>query len=166
MSTQSFAEADHPRDGSGKFATKPATESTTDLGVDRLSAESAYAEAGVYEQRVGQAQRQMAELRAQVDADSAAQLGCFLRVLAPEATHARLEWDEHRWRLEAALDADGRELTIDYDSQEWWDCEDGIDVATGQFSQEVTTRPAVSFGFDDGSLSDGNTTVVDVRPAQ
>lgn len=166
MSTQSFTEADHPRDGSGKFATKPATESDTDLGDDRPTAESGYAQADVYEQRVGQAQRQMAALQAQVDSDSAAQLGCFLRVLTPEATHARLEWDEHRWRLDAALDADGHELAIDHDSQDWWDCEDGIDVATGQISQQVATRPAVSFGFDDGSISDGNTTVVDVRPAQ
>lgn len=164
MSTQSFAEADHPRDGSGKFATKPATESATDLGADRPTAESAYAQADVYEQRVSDAQTQMAALRGQVDTDSAAQLGCFLRVLAPEATHARLEWDEHRWRLEAALDADGRELTIDYDSQEWWDCEDGIDTATGQMSQGIADRPAISFG-DDG-ISDGDTTVVDLRPAQ
>lgn len=142
----------------GQFAAGSTGETGLDLQA-QSDAESAYARAEVFERQVEEAKRQIAELSAQADRDSALQLGFFIRAVAPDATHARLEWDEYRWRLDKALDADGNELDIDDDSQQWWDCEDGIDVATGQMSQGIFDRSAISFGHDD-SISNGATTTV------
>ena len=158
-----YDESQHPRESSGRFTTKPAAESEADL---TTPVEAAYSQAGVYESRVAAAQKQIRELTSQIDADSAQQLGCFLRALHPETTHARLERDEYRWRFDAALDADGNELDIDRSSEEWDECEDAIDVAASQFSDQISTAPAISFNHGDGEPRYGDGVVVDVRPAQ
>ncbi|WP_114906889.1 hypothetical protein [Ornithinimicrobium murale] len=160
-----FDEGQHPRGESGQFATKPAAESETDL--DAVSnIRFAYIQAETYESRVGAAKEQIEALSTQVDQDSARQLGCFLQALHPDATHARLEWDEYRWHLDAALNDDGNELDIDRGSEDWYDCEDGIDCAVSQMSRNIAARPAILMNPGDGEIRNGAEAVVDVRPAQ
>lgn len=160
-----YDESKHPRNPDGKFGTKPAEESTTSLAAPS-PVEAAHEQAGRIEMRVDRAVRQIEELTAAIDADSAQQLGHYLRVLHPDATHARLERDEHRWRFDAALDADGNELDIDRGSGEWDECEDAIDVAASQFSNGIAKAPAITLNHHDGEPRFGDGVVVDVRPAQ
>lgn len=125
-----------------------------------LAVDTAYAQVAILEAQVAKLHQQIQETVEASDRLSCMQLGLMLRAIETRAVRARLEWDNHSWRFEAALDAEGKNLPIDRTSAIWLEIEDGVDTAISQLSDRIATRPVIQFRDDDGMTS-GESTVVE-----
>lgn len=122
--------------------------------------ENIYAQAAILETQVAKLHQQIQETVEASDRLSCMQLGLMLRTIEPRAVRARLEWDNHSWHFEAALDAEGKNLPIDRTSAIWLEIEDGVDTAISQLSDRIATRPVIQFR-DDDAMTSGESTVVE-----